>query len=121
MEETNNYGPRTLADGFGKRDMVSYSCGTSANGTEMAPTPEQPHLAHCCACNGAELREAVVRQRIGEEECWRRQVLIAAVNLATSVGEYATEAQEYLTELFRRAKKDMNKVDVKGLNAFLKG
>lgn len=41
----------------------------------MQPTPVQPHLAHCCTCNAAEITASAERQRMSEFGGRERELL----------------------------------------------
>lgn len=53
-----------------KRDLDA--CVPDQN---MQPTPVQPHLAHCCACNALEITSSGERQRMSEFGGRERELL----------------------------------------------
>lgn len=82
------------------------------NRQDMSPTPVQPHLAHCCSCNAAEITEAAVRQRFAESAQNERQrqgdaahiltnLISSAASMSNEVGTAAEAAKDFLEAMFK--------------------
>lgn len=81
----------------------------SRDNAVMQPTPPQPHLAHCCACNEREITAADERQRV--DQAGRRyeqnqadfQIVVqAAVKALDEQGAPRSAAEDFLTKVFER-------------------
>lgn len=58
---------------------------------EMQPTPVQPHLAHCCACNAAEIAASAERQRVSEQGGMDREVVSGETQKRLNLVAWASE------------------------------
>lgn len=98
------------------RDMDARETGMA---TSMVPTPPQPYLAHCCACNAAEiaaaherqhaeltanhLRETALETRARYEQDrsdWQAVLHAAVESLEANVGEHKAAAEAFLAATF---------------------